>query len=742
MKRNVMADETEIQDLSDTSAPKTGLAKLSTEEREEIFQTVMDQMADSNDGYEFICKNIKEELDFRSGEQWSEEDRALREGRPCLTIDKMGKYLDKVEGYFRNNPPQANVKARFNATEDDAKIIKGYLRSFLASPKTKACIQTACGHMTTVGYGWIYVNYEKDSPRSFDEYSPVATRVDDPRSVRIDKSSIEADGSDAAWVSLLRTMPRKTAEDRYDEELLTSFDDVPDEYASQWVKDDQIVVADYWWKEDVDDTLTEITTFDTNQKRRLFSKELEKLVAGSYTVLRTAAAKRSVVKMVTVTGAGIVDYIEWPGSDLPIIPCYGAQVWCGEYKVYTGLVRKAMDIQRLINYYASATAEVTALAPRVPFILAEQQKEGHEAEWDTATVDNFSNLTYKHVDGIATPQRAQLTSDVSPLLAAITNSTNDLADVMGIYEASLGQESNQKSGTAIQNASQNSDQVIAIMIDNGRRAVIRMAQVAVNMLPFLATEERTLRYLSEEGEESEIPVNTGSPVEVTDVKGIDKSAVDLSSAVFEVVVEEGESYQTRKQESANGGLELLNILPEAQRGAVAAEVVRNLPWPNSKKLSRVLAAMLDPNLRAIIEGDENSKEDPQAIAIMEGMKQEIAQADAESQQKDMQIEELQGILQQLQMAVLSTAQDNDTKLQIAAMKNATDLEIAQLEAGTEVKTTAAEIRSSLIMQEIDGRIKRNAKQMDAALKLAEKYLGAISVGPTGNSAGQLRGVPG
>lgn len=736
-----MADENEIQDLNEPSASKIGLAKLSTEEREEIHQTVMDQMSDSNDGYEFICKNIKEELDFRSGEQWSDDDKNLREGRPCLVIDKMGKYLDKVEGYFRNNPPQANVKSRFNATEDDAKIIKGYLRSFLASPKTKAAVQTACGHMASVGYGWIYVAYEKDNARSFDEYSPVTRRIDDPRSVRIDKDSIEADGSDATWASLLRTMSKKDAEERYDEELLTSFDEIPDEYASQWVKGDQIVVADYWWKEDVDDVLTEIRMRIDGAKRRLFSKELEKIDSLMYEVIRYADTKRSVVKMVTVTGAGIVDYIEWPGTDLPIIPCYGAQVWCGEYKVYTGLVRKAMDPQRLINYYASAAAEVTALSPRVPFIIEEQQKEGHGEEWDTASVDNFSNLTYKHVDGVPPPSRSQQTADVSPLIASVTSATNDLADVMGIYEASLGQETNQKSGTAIQNATQNSDQVIAIMIDNGRRAVIRAAQVAVNMLPFLATEERTLRYLSEEGEESEIPVNTGTPVEVTDVKGIEKSAVDLSSAVFEVVVEEGESYQTRKQESANGGLELLNILPEGQRGAVAAEVVRNLPWPNSKKLSRVLAATLDPSIRALIEGDENSKEDPQAIAIMEGMKQELAQADVEAQQKDMQIEELRGVLQQLQMAVLSTAQDNDTKLQIAAMNNATKIELAQIDAGTTQQKTEAEIRADLIMQEIDGRIQKNAKQMDAALKLAEKYLGGSSVGPTGNIAGQLRGVP-
>lgn len=710
-----------------------------SEKATELLCEIQERMASSDGIYRFLTERMKEELDFSSGKQWSTEDEDVRDGRPCLVIDKTQKFIDKVSGYFRQNPPQANVKPKFNTSEDVAKVVKGYLRSFLASSKSKACIQTACEHMAKVGYGWIYVSYAKEDPRSIDEYSPVMIRVDDPRSVRYDPAAVESDGSDATWCVLLRKVAHEEAERLYGEDL-TSVDIIPSQYTDQWVDGDNLIVADYWWVEYEDDTIYEIQD-QSGAIKRLWTDELARVPQGTYVVRKQGESQRKVIKYALATGCGIVETRDWIGTELPIVPVYGRQVWVDNKKLYTGMVRPMMDAQRLVNYYASTAAEVTALAPRAPFILAEGQKEGHEPEWDTSNVQNFANLTYKYVDGAPAPARSSQVADVSPLLQALQNATSDLTDVSGIYEASLGQESGQKSGVAIDNASANSDQVLAIMKDNGSRGVIRACQVAVNMLSGLYTEERNLKYLSEEGEEVEVAVNTPTEIE-TSIPGIPYAQVDLSSASFDVVIEEGSSFQSKRQEAAKGGIELMTQLPEQLRANIAPEVVKNQNWSNSKKIAKILTASLPPEIRKVVEGEENSKEDPQAMAIMDGMKQEIETLNVEKEQFQAQMLEMRNALQQLQMAVLSTQQDNETKLQIAAMDNQTKIEIEQIKAGTETTTTSAEQQMKLVLKEMDNRMKGNQQKMEVALKMSEKYLGNPSMGPTGDITGAIRGIPG
>ena len=719
----------------------TEIQAENTEDNSKLLAEIRDRIQQNQAVYEKIDERITEDFNFASLQQWTADEIAVRDGRPTLTVSKINKYIDKIVGHFRQTPTQAAVRPRYGTSKDVALIAKGYLRKFLAGQQGRLAVQASVDNLARAGYAYLYVSYELESERSFDEYLPVLKGIKDPRMVRMSRYE-DVDGSDANWCALLSRLERSNAEALYGE-TVTDQRLVDNDHYDTWFDEECVTVADYWYTENYEEDLYEVRDRMSGKVRRLYASELSAKgdIATRYIILKQRKANRKRVMHCKVVGADIVEKNEWPGPDLPIIPMLGKPLWIDTTCFYTGIVRQLMDAQRLINYYASTIAETTALSPRAPWIITEGQLEGHEDEWTGAGTENKPYLTYKGT-GEPPPSRNSAGADISGLLAALQQATADLTDVSGIYEASLGAESSQESGKAITEAAKNTDQTISILKDSVSRAVIRAAQVALRMLPKLVTGERTLAVLTEEGEELEVPVNAG-PQDI-EFPGIEEETpdIDLSDADLQVVIEEGASYQSRAEEAAKGSIEILGQLPEAQRGAVAAEAVRVQPWANAKKMSRIIASTLPPEMRAVVLGDENSKEDPQAKAILDGMKAEIERGNQEREMLEQALMEAKFAMQQLQLAVISTRDDNETKERIAYNNNLTNIEVAQIKAGSEEQQTMLEGQLDVTLAKLDARSKAKQQRVDSALKIVEKFLGTPAMGPTGTVNGQLRGMPG
>jgi hypothetical protein len=88
-----------------------------SKEFEDIHQAALDRMASSDASYSWLTDRMRDEFRFCSLEQWTDEEKAMRAGRPCLVIDKVTKYVDKVSGFFRQNPPGAVVKGKYDASD-------------------------------------------------------------------------------------------------------------------------------------------------------------------------------------------------------------------------------------------------------------------------------------------------------------------------------------------------------------------------------------------------------------------------------------------------------------------------------------------------------------------------------------------------------------------------------------------------------------------------------------------------
>ena len=222
-----------------------------------------------------------------------------------------------------------------------------------------------------------------------------------------------------------------------------------DQDLQQWLRDDTVRIAEYFYREYKAETLNlypnNITAFnntpDDKQLKMLYGKPL-----------KTRISQREKVCWVKSNGYEVLEKRDWAGKYIPIVRVVGNEFEVNGQIYVSGLVRNAKDAQRMYNYWVSQEAEMLALAPKAPFIGYGGQFEGYETQWKTANTTNWPYLEVNPdvTDGAGTtlplPQRAQPPMASSGLLQAKSGASEDIKATTGQYNASLGMGGNERSG--------------------------------------------------------------------------------------------------------------------------------------------------------------------------------------------------------------------------------------------------------------------------------------------------------
>ena len=79
------------------------------------------------------------------------------------------------------------------------------------------------------------------------------------------------------------------------------------------------------------------------------------------------AASHKVTQRI-LTGAEVLETVEWAGRFIPIVPVYGEELMVDGRRRLRSLVRDAKDPQRMFNYWRTTSTELVALSPKAPFI--------------------------------------------------------------------------------------------------------------------------------------------------------------------------------------------------------------------------------------------------------------------------------------------------------------------------------------------------------------------------------------
>ena len=629
------------------------------------------------------------------GEQWDERDKEKRrkEGRPCLTINRMPAFTKQVTNDSRINRAQIKVQPVGNGADKLTAQIQGDLiRNIEIASQANQAYDTAFDFAVNGGIGYFRVNVDYAEDDAFDQDIRIG-RIDNIFSVYGDPESTELTSIDwntafvTDWYSK-DTFYKKWGKDAKATSFQTGSSDFPD----AWFEDsgDKIRVAERWIRDQVDTKLVKLSNGHILYEDRVL-EIADLLTAQGITVVGDRDAKRFRVRQRLITGCDVLEENDWLGKYIPIIPMYGEEVNVNGKRYFFGLINRAKDSQRLYNYQRTLSAELGALQPKAPWIGPKGMFNTDGDRWATANVDAHAFLEYDVVSEQpgATPQRQPFAGPPSGVMQEAMMAADDMKSIIGIYDASLGARSNETSGRAILARQREGDTSTYDFLDGRNRAVEHGGRVILDLLPKVYSAERIMRAIQEDETTYTVPINQPvapqeaiqaamagqpMPLQPQDQSGPPQYApvppqmppdammqlkavtriFDLSSGKYDVTVTAGPSFNTRREEAATQMMEFIRVFPQAA-GLIGDLLAKNLDWPGSDQVAERLKAMLPPQARGQV--------DPM-VQQLQGM---LQQQDAQAKQA---VATLQGQIAELQKQAADKAADNALKARELEIKAA------------------------------------------------------------------------
>lgn len=583
-----------------------------------------------------IRKEALEDYKFRAGEQWPEEIKNARENdkRPCLTVNQIPQFVNQILNDLRQSKPGINVNATGDhAREDTAEILQGLVRHIEYSSNADIAYARGSEGQVTGGFGFWRVITEYAHKTSFDLECRIKS-IRNPFSVYLDPSGSEPDGSDTNWGLIFDDMIKQEFNALYPRSRLCAMGDWDslNNTTAGWVTKDGTRFVEYFEK-----TLKPTKLLLLSNGKTILEEDLPK--AGETlgneddgTPISLAKDAQGVpisrntlspkVMWYKLTAIEILERQEFPCDYIPIIPVYGTELIIEGERILEGIVRHARDPQRMYNFFASYEAETIALAPKAPWIGFAGQFENHEEKWETANVRNHAYLEVNDTssDGkqVPLPQR----NVYEPPVQAITNArqlcAGELKSTTGMYDPSLGRQSNEISGAAIRQRQAQSQTSNFHFADNQKRSVRHTGRILLNMIPRVYDTARTVRIIDAEDEQQIVKIN-----QLFQEDGQHKKH-DVTVGDYEVTVDEGPNYQTKRQEMVASALEIVRSSPGVF-DRIGDLIVKEMDWSGSQAISDRLKKFLPPN----IQDDGGDQIPPQAKAQMAQMQQTMQAMQAE-----------------------------------------------------------------------------------------------------------------
>lgn len=552
------------------------------------------------------------DLEFAAGEQWNKTVRELRENRPvplpCLTINTMPQYIGQVIGDRRANATSIKVLPREDGDVKIAEVRSELIRSIELQSKADRVYSSSFEQAVTCGIGNFRVDLDYAYEDAFDRDLFIRA-IPNPLAVRWDPLAADPTGRDAAYCFVPDEMTKAEYKRRFPKATEpTMFDDAAK--TGGWVGENTVRCGEYHTiieKERTIALMADGSVKDvTGMKDNDWKPNLYRGATGQDEP-RVRTAKRKYARMVFTNGMEeLAEATELPIHRLPIIRVLGREVWIENRRVRFGLVRFARDPQRLKNYWRSVVAEKLMLAPRHNYIADARSIAGREKDWP-------NTLVFDGEDG-APPPVEMTQSNLAALLNEAQMCAQDMKDVTGLHDASLGMSGNETSGVAIQRRQNEGDIATIIYHDNMNGAMQEAGEVLNTLLDTVYDTSRTIRTVGADMSVKMVRINDPSHNE----------SINLATGKYDVTISTGPAYATRRQEASASMMEAAHVAP--QMWQVAGDLMAKAQdWPNADEIAERIKRTIPPQ---ILGDDKEDGKSPEEIA-----KQQEAAAQAQQMQQ-------------------------------------------------------------------------------------------------------------
>ena len=604
---------------------------------DDALKLAKEQFEESCEGGDFNRAAAEEDIRFAQlGEQWPKDVAATRmaEGRPCLTINRLPAFIRQVTNDIRQNRAGVKVGPVDNgADKDTAQVIKGSIRQIERRSNADVAYDTAGFHAVANGFGFFRIGIDFVHDQSFEMEARIE-RIANPLTVHWDTNSTAFDASDWEYGFVSDWMTSDKFKAEYPDADAISFEGAD---TSTDVGCDSVRVAEWFAKESDEFQLVEfidmqgrprvVKESDLAEIARSFLRagEMDDSIGSDDEAIRAVMAmglveekrrrkvKGSKIVRRIISGADVLEETIWPGRNIPICPVWGDEVIVDGKRHFRSMIRDAKDPQKMMNFWRSATTELVALAPKAPWLIAQQAlptDSDEVAKWATANSVSHEYLTF-NADGGAMPNRIPFAGVPAGALQEAQLAQDDIKAIIGIYDSSLGARSNETSGRAILARQREADVSNFHFIDNLNRAIRYGGDCLVDIIPAVYSGREMIRILGEDGRERLVKIASAQDALMQPGPEAGGERVyNLNTGVYDVAVDAGPSYATQREEAREVMLELGRAVPAFWM--VSADIfMRNMDFQGSDELVDRLAPLVQAQM-AQIAGSPQQPQQPGA----------------------------------------------------------------------------------------------------------------------------------
>lgn len=638
---------------------------------------VKEHWQNARDVYDTLYEEAKDDWAFLHGiDQWDSEAKEAREKdrRPCLTLNLMLPYAMQVVNDIRQSRLAVRVSpVDSEADVETAEIYQGIIRNIERQSSADKAYTSASLNAIGAGIGWLRVRADYSDPMSF-EQDIFIDRVLDFSSVFLDPQSKEPDGSDAEYGFIRVDYSKEQFKEIYPDAEPISWDATS--------ASDDICVVEYFCKYYKKDTIYKIRLIDGSEQ--IITQEQKDILDEDGTVQYEELQKRVTsypyVKHYVLNGSDEpIEETDFPSQYIPLIPVIGEEVFLNNRREFHPLIRQGKDAQRMYNYYNSMETELNALQPKAPLIGAVGTFKSDVKRWETANTANYPFLEYDIVhdnsgNRVEPPRRLEPYQGNPALFQGAMRAKEDIRLAIGMPAANMGQQGNETSGIAIRNRQIEGDNATFHFIDNLSVSISFLGRILVDMIPRLYSERKIARILGEDGAEKNVPINVPFVKEDGALRAMrpNETKYDgiyrLGVGKYDVVCDVGASYSSKRQETADKLIELVQAQPELVT-IVGDLLFEALDLPLGKEIANRIKSQMPPELLG---------EDPLA--------EKLKAAGASMQQLQEQITNYQGALKAKSEDALFDQNVQLKKLEIEARK----LDIDAQKTAAEIEKMRAE----------------------------------------------------
>ncbi len=533
-------------------------------QKDDLLAEMRERFQQCSDWWGEVYQQCSDDLLFLYNEQnqWDEYTRLRRtwKGKPVLAQNELLVAHKAIVNRQQTNKIGIVVQAgNDEATERTGEFLQDATRSI--EQESKAYVSYEWGFKQAVGggIGWGRVLTEYESPKTFDQ-KVVVKRVLNPFAILPDCRSVEHDFSDSEYFFV----NGRIAKDEHEKLLknkqntggeITTFDFVNDK---DFIIDDHVRVLEYWYKDCKEKTLIKVNIGGVTKE--IYKEDYDKALYEKIKSYIVDERKVDVptIKWIKTDGYNILQETEWLGDYFPFFAIIGDEVYVEGKRWFQGIVRNSKDAQKMLNHAVSSTAEIMSLATKAQWIGVKGSFTDNK--WKDHNLVNYNHLEYTPVklpDGTYAPppQRIQFEPPVGRLNEQQVIASNFIKSTSGVYNASVGAPSDEKSGRAIQQRNAQTEITNYNYANNLESAVEYCGKIVVNLVMKMWDEPAKKRILKPDGTQKIVPINQEFE-EQGEVQNI-----DLSKGEYTVTVTAGASYANKRQEQAALTLGMVQAFP-------------------------------------------------------------------------------------------------------------------------------------------------------------------------------------